>query len=259
VRRRAAIVALSVFGIACAVFGTYRLAVPSSSRAQTTPAAGPAARADVARGRLLFVTGCSDCHGFDARGIPHRAPSLYGVGAQAADFYLRTGRMPLAHPQDEPVRQPQVNYDNRDINDLVAYIAGLAPGPPVPAPHPELGDLAQGKHLFTMTCAGCHQVVGQAGLVTPGIVAPSLQQATNIQIAEAVRIGPYVMPNFSARQIDDDQLNSIIRYVDSTRHPYNRGGWGIGDIGPVPEGMVTWFIAVLALIVVARLFGERTA
>jgi ubiquinol-cytochrome c reductase cytochrome c subunit len=261
-RRRGAIWLLSIVALAAFALGIASLAAPGRSRAQDIQPhnAKPVREGgDPQRGRQLFVTGCSDCHGLDARGIPHRGPSLYGVGAQAADFYLRTGRMPLSDPHAEPVRQPQVNYDNGEINDLVAYIAGLAPGPPVPAPRPDLGDLALGKHLFTMSCAGCHQVVGQAGVVTPGIIPPSLQQATDIQIAEAVRIGPYVMPSFSERQISDSDLNSIVRYVASTRNLDNRGGWGIGAIGPVPEGMVTWFVGILALLIVARLFGERTA
>jgi ubiquinol-cytochrome c reductase cytochrome c subunit len=167
--------------------------------------------------------------------------------------------MPLAHPGAEPVRQPQTNYSNAEIGDLTAYIASLGHGPPVPTPHPEQGDLAEGKQLFTLSCAGCHQVVGQAGAVPPSGIAPSRQEATNTQIAEAVRIGPYVMPKFTRRQISADELNSIIRYVDSTRHPDNAGGWGIGVLGPVPEGMVTWFIGILALVLVARMIGERTA
>jgi ubiquinol-cytochrome c reductase cytochrome c subunit len=44
--------------------------------------------------------------------------------------------------------------------------------------------------------------------------------------------------------------------VQSIRHPDNRGGWGIGNLGPVPEGMVTWFLAMAALLAVARLIGE---
>jgi ubiquinol-cytochrome c reductase cytochrome c subunit len=50
-----------------------------------------------------------------------------------------------------------------------------------------------------------------------------------------------------------------VRYVLSTRHPDDKGGWGIGNIGPIPEGMVTWFIAIAAFLVVARLIGDRTA
>lgn len=255
--RRLAIGFFTLLGLAAAAVGVYSLVAPAPSRAQDSTTA-PSDQASVARGRALFATGCADCHGMDARGIPHQGPNLHGVGAQAPDFYLRTGRMPLAHPQDEPVRQPQTDYSPSDVDDLVAYIASLKPGPPVPQPDAQSGSLAEGKHLFTLYCAGCHQVVGQAGLVPPGTTAPSLQQATAVQIAEAVRIGPYLMPKFDRGQIDDRELDSIIRFVASTRHLDNRGGWGIGNIGPIPEGMVTWLVAVLSLVMVARLIGERT-
>jgi len=87
-------------------------------------------RADPARGRALYVSGCASCHGDDARGIPERGPSLRGAGALAADFYLRTGRMPLAEPRDEPVRTRPA-YSSGQIDDLVAYVGSLG-GPPVP-------------------------------------------------------------------------------------------------------------------------------
>jgi len=45
--------------------------------------------------------------------------------------------------------------------------------------------------------------------------------------------------------------------VLSTRHPPDRGGWGIGNIGPIPEGMVAWLLAGAALLIIARLLGER--
>ena len=93
-------------------------------------------------------------------------------------------------------------------------------------------------------------------MAPPG-AAPALQQATATQIAEAVRVGPYLMPRFDERQIDDAQLNSIVAYVLAQRHPDDRGGWGIGNIGPIPEGLVAWLLAGTALLIVARLIGER--
>ena len=60
----------------------------------------PGSAAAQSRGRDLFVQGCSSCHGFDARGVAGVGPDLHWVGEEAADFYLRTGRMPL----DEPSR-----------------------------------------------------------------------------------------------------------------------------------------------------------
>jgi ubiquinol-cytochrome c reductase cytochrome c subunit len=51
-------------------------------------------------------------------------------------------------------------------------------------------------------------------------------------------------------------VDSIARYVQTTQHPDDAGGWGIGHIGPVPEGMVAWLLAGAALLIVARLIGE---
>ena len=78
-------------------------------------AAGTASSADalVGQGRQLFVTGCASCHGLDAHGIAGSGPSLVGVGAQAADFYLSTGRMPLAAPGDAPMRKPPAYSQDR--------------------------------------------------------------------------------------------------------------------------------------------------
>jgi ubiquinol-cytochrome c reductase cytochrome c subunit len=65
------------------------------------------------------------------------------------------------------------------------------------------------------------------------------------------------MPKFSKGHISDRQLNSIIAYIQAVKHPEDRGGWGIGHLGPVPEGMLTWFIAAVALIGLCVLIGER--
>jgi ubiquinol-cytochrome c reductase cytochrome c subunit len=126
----------------------------------------------------------------------------------------------------------------------------------VPNPTPEQGDQAEGLRLFTQHCAGCHQVVGEGGYVTNARV-PRLKEATPRQIAEAVRTGPYLMPSFSRRAISDRQLDSIIAYLQAAKKPDDRGGWGIGHIGPVPEGIVAWFIAAVVLVGFCALIGER--
>lgn len=218
--------------------------------------AAPAAGAgDPQHGRSLFQAGCSSCHGLGGRGVDGRGPSLRGVGAASADFYLSTGRMPLDQPGRQPDRS-QPAYNRGDIDDLVAFIASLGPGPPIPRPDASRGDLSEGQRLFTDHCASCHQIVGRGGVVQ-GAFAPPLRRATPTQIAEAVRIGPYVMPAFDRTQLGDRQLDSLVRYVQSTRHPDDRGGWGIFEIGPVPEGMITWLLAAALLLGVIRLLGER--
>ena len=217
--------------------------------------ASPALGAHVRHGRALFVEGCSDCHGFDARGVPGVGPTLYGAGAESADFYLRTGRMPLDAPGDQPERS-KPSYSGADLADLIAYVASLG-GPPVPDVHPERGDLALGQRAFTSYCAGCHQVVARGGAAVGGY-APDLLSATPRQVAEAVRVGPYIMPRFGERAIDRHTLDSLARYVEWTHAPRNPGGWSLGELGPVPEGLVAWFLAGVVLVLFIRLLGERT-
>lgn len=221
----------------------------SPSQAQRAP--------DATRGRAVFVSGCSACHGMNARGIPGRGPTLVGAGAQAADFYIRTGRMPLAHPKDYPVRAAPL-YSPQDRQDVIAYVASLG-GPPVPQVDAAAGSLSHGKALFTDNCAGCHQIDGQGGVVTPNVIAPSLEHDVQpIDVAEAVRIGPYVMPRFTQAQLNGADVNDLARYVQHLQNLPNAGGWGLGNIGPIPEGMAIWGFGICLLVLVARIIGKRT-
>lgn len=215
----------------------------------------PSSPALVSQGQALYTSDCASCHGIALNGIPGVAPSLRGVGAGPVDFYLSTGRMPLANSRQEPLRARPA-YTRTQINALIAFVSRFG-GPPAPTADPAKGDLALGLHQFTLNCSGCHQVVGRGG-PTLGAVAPSLQQATPQEVAEAVRMGPYLMPRFDYRQIDQHALDSIAAYVLWTRKPDNAGGWGIYNLGPIPEGIVAWFVALAALVIVARLIGERT-
>jgi ubiquinol-cytochrome c reductase cytochrome c subunit len=217
-----------------------------------------AARAVQARGAALYAQSCSDCHGIDLRGVPGRGPTLQRVGPAAMDFYLTTGRMPLARPGIEPERASPA-FGPRDIAALIAYVNahGGSGGPAIPAVDPARGSLADGRKLYTDSCSGCHQIMGQGG-IAPGLVAPPLSDATPREIGEAIRVGPYLMPRFSERQLDQHDVDSIARYVTQvTQHPPDRGGWGIGNIGPIPEGLVAFLLAGSVLLLVARLIGER--
>ena len=209
-------------------------------------------------GSQLYAGNCAACHGIGGEGrsgADEAGPSLKGVGALAADFYLRTGYMPLRNPGEQPWRH-RVLFNERELRALIKYVASLGPGPDVPQPAPEHGHLGEGLRLFTTHCAGCHQVAGEGGYV-PNARVPRLKEATPRQIAQAVRIGPYLMPKFSRKAISDRQLDSIIAYLESAKKPHDRGGWGIGHIGPVPEGMVAWFIAAFVLVGLCGLIGER--
>lgn len=254
----------AIMAVAC--LGLLSLAAPALAQPQsgivrpTTEPATPTRQL----GAELFAGNCASCHGIAGTGIPRprsgaggirgAGPSLRGVGARAADFYLRSGYMPLPSIHNEPAPD-RVLFSDKEIRSLVAYVASLGAGPGIPSPRPFSASLSAGQQSFSLHCAGCHQIDARGGYVT-GAAAPPLQNVSATRIAEAVRIGPYLMPRFSTRQISDRELNAIIRYVISMRHPDNRGGWGIGNLGPIPEGLVAWWIAapllVLSCMSVAR-------
>jgi ubiquinol-cytochrome c reductase cytochrome c subunit len=237
------------------------LALPGAAGAQ------PDGGASLQKGKELYAEHCLSCHGPDGGGVTSTSqptgalglhglgPPLRGVGALAADFYLTTGYMPLQNPHDQP-RHTESPFDKQEIASLVAYVASLGNGPPIPKPQPKRSEISRGLQLFTEHCAGCHQVVAEGGYV-PNAVAPPLHQATAVQIAEAVRVGPYLMPKFSKSQISDGELNAIVAYVEWTKHPDDRGGWNLGRIGPVPEGLVTWLVEGVVLIGVCLAIGRR--
>jgi quinol---cytochrome-c reductase cytochrome c subunit len=258
----AALLMLAPVGIAAAQ-------PPSGIVRPTTEPGRPSAQL----GAELFAGNCASCHGIAGSGIEHprpgagnllgQGPPLRGVGAMPPDFYLRLGLMPLGNPHEQP-EQSRVLLSDKEIRSLVAYVASLGPGPPIPNPGVRLvngrlvgaGTVGDGLYQFTLHCAGCHQIVARGGFVT-GARVPPLQGLTPTEIAEAVRIGPYLMPRFSSTQLSNYELSSIIKYVLTTRAPVNRGGWGIGNLGPIPEGIVAWWIAIPLLLGLCVILGKR--
>lgn len=203
----------------------------------------------VERGERLFERGCVSCHGIGGAGT-EQGPSLLEAGAASADFMLTTGRMPLSRtgiqaPRKEPAYPPE------EIDALVAYVASLGDGPPIPDVRPEDGDLADGGELYRLNCAACHQASGAGGPLSSGAHAPALDEATAVQIGEAVLIGPGQMPDFAASLTDDD-INSISRYVLYLRDPADPGGLSLGRTGPVAEGFVAWIVGIGLLLIAIR-------
>jgi ubiquinol-cytochrome c reductase cytochrome c subunit len=213
----------------------------------------PAAHA--ADGKALFDASCSRCHGSLGQGLHDLGPSLKHAGALTADFYLRTGYMPLLDPHDQPERT-RVLFTEPQLEALVGYVASLGHGPSIPSPQWKSASVSAGQKLFADRCAGCHQIMARGGVAT-GARVPPLTQATPREVAEAVRVGPYLMPRFTASELTPTQLNDVVAYVQYTKHPDDRGGWSLGDLGPWPEGMVTWLLAGSVLVALCCVFGRR--
>lgn len=245
-------------GLACFVV----LVVGFESRAHAaTPAAASTkssltssfSPAQVSAGYQLFVARCSSCHGANAEGTTS-GPTLVGAGAAAADFYLRTGRMPLNDPGAQPVgHSPAFGPDQ--ISDLVAYVASLGGGPAIPTVLP--GNLPSGFQLYSENCAQCHNVAGAGGALGNGDIVPSLTHASALDVVEAARVGPAPMPVFGPSTLTNQQISAIASYVEYLHHPDDRGGLGLGHLGPIPEGFVGWVFGLGTLLVVTRLIGTR--
>jgi ubiquinol-cytochrome c reductase cytochrome c subunit len=203
----------------------------------------------VDRGEQLYLVSCSSCHGVDGRGTT-QGPGLRGVGAAAADFQLTTGRMPLADPEGQPERKPPA-FRPEQIDALVAYVASLGPGPPIPKVDVGKGDLSAGGTLYRANCAACHSATGAGGALSAGLVAPSLHESTATQVGEAMRTGPGQMPVFGPATFSAQQVDSIARYVGYLQDPADPGGFPLGGVGPITEGMVALLLGIPFLLFVS--------
>jgi ubiquinol-cytochrome c reductase cytochrome c subunit len=216
----------------------------------------------LAEGQRLFVQGCSSCHGADAKGGKLSggvtAPSLIGVGEAAVDFYLSTGRMPLADTNiPQAVRKPPA-YDKAQQAAIVAYVTSLGPGgPAIPELDLKKASLSHGGELFLLNCAACHNASAVGGALSYGAFAPSLHPPTSVEVGEAIRVGPGNMPVFGPEIISDEELNDIVRYVVYLQSPDDPGGAGLGHFGPIPEGFVGWLFGLGPLVAFVAWVGTR--
>lgn len=215
-------------------------------------------------GASTYGRACALCHGEQGRGLdqdgPAGGPSLMGVGAASVDFYLRTGRMPLDNQNARVVRrEPQ--FEEAVIRGLVAYVTSLSDeeGPEIPT----LGDLSEadlseGLSLYTSNCAACHGPTAAGIAVGQNDISSTLDVVEPVQVAEAVRIGPGVMPRFSSDVITDEDLEALTAWVVDLRDRAAPGGASIGRSGPVTEGLVAWVVGMGLLGLVMYLLGQKT-
>lgn len=202
----------------------------------------------------LYQGNCASCHGNRGEGT-FRGPSLVGVGAASADYWLRSGKMPLQRPDQTPLRGPPA-FDDAQIRELVRYVASLGGGPGVPDVDLAGVDLANGGMLYRVNCAACHNWDGKGGALVNRHNAPPLHPVPNRQIGDAVRVGPGAMPNFTEQQLDGKELNDVIAYVDYLRTPEDEGGYSLAHWGPATE-TIAGFVALAVLVLVTAWLGER--
>ena len=221
--------------------------------------AGPAGAQEPAEGRdpqAIYGQECAWCHGGNGEGSA-RGPSLQGVGAASAHFWLSTGRMPIDEPK--AARRGEPAYTDEEIEGLVRIVAGFGPGPPVPEVDVAGADLARGGDLYRLHCAACHGFSGWGGAMVFRRNPVSLHPTTAVQVVEAMLIDLPGMPVFGDGTFDDEERRDVAAYVTEVLQDgdTDRGGHALGGAGRVPEGLVAWFAGLAVLVLVARLLGER--
>jgi ubiquinol-cytochrome c reductase cytochrome c subunit len=242
-----------VVAFVLALVGTAYAVITSGNASASSPAAANSAQ--IAEGRNLFVEDCATCHGEFAQGTTGVAPSLIGVGAAAVDFQVSTGRMPAAAIGAENERKPP-HLTPTETKAVAAYIESLGGGPTIPSAaqvSSSGANVGLGQQLFVANCAACHNFVGAGGALTDGKFAPSLVPSTPTQIYEAMLTGPEAMPAFNDLTVTPQEKRDIIAYVTQVRAEPNPGGFSLGRVGPVTEGLVA-FLGLLFFMVLTALW-----
>jgi ubiquinol-cytochrome c reductase cytochrome c subunit len=216
----------------------------------------------VAQGRDLFLVSCSFCHGQNGEGIrtengDQLGPPLAGVGAAAVDFQVGTGRMPMAQPGAQAPDKPRT-FDDEETAALAAYVASLGPGPAIPqesdysieglSEEEREAAISRGGQIFLTNCTACHNFEGSGGAMPRGGYAPSLNETSARHIYEAMLTGPQNMPNFANGNLSPEEKRDVIAYLYSLREMPDYGGFGLGGLGPVTEGLVAWLAGIGLLV-----------
>lgn len=227
----------------------------------------------VAKGRELFLASCAFCHGKNGQGISTTregyqvGPSLVGVGAAAVDFQVGTGRMPMMRSGAQAPRKEPV-FTEEETAALAAFVASLGPGPAIPSESDYSIEglseeereeaIVRGGQIFLTNCTACHNFNGGGGAMPRGGYAPTLHGVDPKYIYEAMLTGPQQMPNFSNGNLDPEAKRDVIAYLTSIQENPEYGGFGLGGMGPVSEGMFAWLLGIGGLVGVAVWIASHT-
>jgi ubiquinol-cytochrome c reductase cytochrome c subunit len=235
-------IALILIGLV-ATGGAYAIFTTTASASTTT-----ADQQLLTEGSKLFQANCATCHGLNLQGTK-QGPTLLGVGAASVQFQVSTGRMPAAAsgPQEEE-KTPQ--FTDQQALALALYVGSKAPGPAIPSKEylGGTGNAAKGAELFRINCAMCHNVAGAGGALTQGKYAPSLSGVSALHIYEAMVTGPQNMPVFNDKNITPSQKADIITYLKYLDNNPSPGGFDLGNLGPVSEGLFIWIFGLGAVV-----------
>jgi ubiquinol-cytochrome c reductase cytochrome c subunit len=244
--RRSPWAAAALIGIGLLITGgVYAGASAAMASSADTSAASALTVED---GKKLFQANCATCHGLDLQGST-TGPSLYGVGELAVEFQVGTGRMPLQASAPQAPQKP-VQFTEDQILAMASYVQSMAPGPTFP--DEEIldgeGDVARGAELFRVNCAMCHNVAAAGGALTEGKYAPALTNTSALHMYAAMVTGPQNMPVFNDLTLTAEDKRDIISSLLFLQQNESPGGFSLGSLGPVSEGLFIWIFGIGGLI-----------
>lgn len=211
----------------------------------------------LAEGRTLYETHCASCHGTDLNGTK-RVPSLQSSGGAGVDFYLVTGRMPNVNDSVQAIHT-EPHFNPRQIGAIDAYVSSRAKRTTaIPNVTLDPKQLQRGRQLFEYNCEACHGAAAEGATAGTSWIALPLYRATPTEVGEAIRIGPGVMPRFTAAQLSDNDIDAVATYVHYlTVNPGTYGGVTMDYLGPAAEGLVGGILGVGALFWVIFFTGTK--
>jgi ubiquinol-cytochrome c reductase cytochrome c subunit len=245
--RRSPWAAAALIGLGLLVTGGI-YAGASAAMAATDDTTQTSSALTVEDGKKLFQANCATCHGLDLQGTPD-GPSLFGVGELAVEFQMATGRMPLQMQGPQAPQKP-VQFTQDQILAISAWVQSTSPGPTFPSDEvlDGEGNVSHGAELFRINCAMCHNVAAAGGALTEGKYAPGLQGTSALHMYAAMVTGPQNMPVFSDMNLSLEEKRDIISALLFIQENQSPGGFSLGSLGPVSEGLFIWIFGIGGLI-----------
>ena len=209
-----------------------------------TPEPVPSSTYAPGTGGRLYAENCAGCHG--ARGEGYVGPPLAPAGfASLVGPMVAQGGINMP-PFGEVLSAEQIDAVSAFVADELAD------------PESRAAEVAPGGDLFRLYCAGCHSATGSGGAMPVGNNAPNIRQYPAAEALAAMILGRGNMPAFAGNTFDVRQQTSVALYVQVLApDPPAPGGYGLGFLGPVPEGAVGG-VALFLLILVAVWLAWRS-
>ncbi|MDY3049347.1 MAG: cytochrome c [Rothia sp. (in: high G+C Gram-positive bacteria)] len=259
-KRRHPLAALVLLTLALLLSGGLYAVATATNQAQAATSTTTYTEEDITAGQKLFLANCATCHGTNAEGSVD-GPSLIGVGAAAVDFQVGTGRMPMQMQGVQAQLKPG-QFNDQQTMQLAAYVASLGAGPAIPEEEyldVSQGDAANGAKVFLANCAMCHNAAGVGGALTRGKFAPTLMGVSEKHIYEAMETGPQNMPVFNDANITPEEKRDVITYLKAQEVNASVGGFKLGSLGPVSEGLLIWTLGLVIVIAFTLWLTSRAA